>query len=212
MSTQKKHSHNFLDAGHMGKELRTWAVISICFAAMVVEITCGLLFGSLALVADGLHMGTHVIAFFITAASYSYSRVHCDDERFVFGTGKVSDLSSFTCAIVLLGITLLIIYEGVDQILYPIELHFIPALIVSFVGLSVNVASGFFLLFPCGKTNGQVAHGHGHSHGHGHGHGHGQKFLDITDLEAAVGNPVHFGQAGQGHAAHDECFAVKVQQ
>lgn len=194
------HSHNFLGDSHADKEWRTWAVISVCFAAMIIEITCGSLFGSLALVADGLHMGTHVFAFLIAATSYSYSRLHSEDERFVFGTGKVGELSSFTCAIVLLAISMVIIYEGIYQLIYPVALNFVPALIVSFVGLSVNVASGFLLIFPCGDKTSSGPIDHGHTHGHAaHEYRAGFDF----DVEEAVMNPVAAGHTGHDHT-HQE--------
>src|SRR5215471_555598 len=106
-----RHSHIFLGTGHEKSERRTWAVIWLCGAMMVAEIVGGLVFGSIALVADGLHMSTHAAALLLAALAYSYARRHADDPRFCFGTGKLGDLAGFTSAVVLVVIALLISYE-----------------------------------------------------------------------------------------------------
>src|SRR5580704_12126249 len=85
----RDHSHVFLGEGHETNERRTWMVIALCTFMMAVEIVGGLLFGSIALVADGLHMSTHASALLLAALAYSYARRHADDERFSFGTGKL---------------------------------------------------------------------------------------------------------------------------
>jgi cation diffusion facilitator family transporter len=95
------HDHIFLGAAHEQNERRTWAVILLCGVMMVAEIVGGSFFGSLALVADGLHMSTHAGAMLIAALAYTYARKHARDPRFVFGTGKLGDLAGFTSAIVL---------------------------------------------------------------------------------------------------------------
>src|SRR5215467_1821394 len=106
------HSHVFLGEGHERNERRTWTVIALCIFMMVVEIAGGLLFGSIALIADGLHMSTHASALLLAALAYRFARRHVDDERFSFGTGKFGDLAGFTSAIVLAMIALLIGYEA----------------------------------------------------------------------------------------------------
>jgi Cation efflux family len=92
------HSHSFLGVGHEKSERKTWAVIWLCGAMMLIEIVGGLLFGSIALVADGLHMSTHAGALLLAALAYTYARKHADDPRFTFGTGKLGDLAGFTSA------------------------------------------------------------------------------------------------------------------
>ena len=109
------HSHVFLGEGHERNERRTWTVIALCGFMMVVEIVGGLLFGSIALIADGLHMSTHASALLLAALAYSYARQHASDGRFTFGTGKLGDLAGFTSAIVLAMIALLIGYEAVTR-------------------------------------------------------------------------------------------------
>jgi cation diffusion facilitator family transporter len=158
------HDHIFLGAGHESNERKTWVVIALCSAMMLLEIVGGSLFGSLALVADGLHMSTHAGAMLIAALAYTYARKHASDPRFVFGTGKLGDLAGFTSAIVLAMIALLIGYEAVTRFLSPVPIHFGEAIPIAVVGLLVNIASVWLL---SGDHHG---HSHGHSHGHGHDH------------------------------------------
>ena len=160
------HDHIFLGAGHEKNERKTWAVIALCSAMMLVEIVGGSMFGSLALVADGLHMSTHAGAMLIAALAYTYARKHATDSRFVFGTGKLGDLAGFTSAIVLAMIAVLIGYEAVSRFLSPVPIHFSEAIPIAVVGLLVNLASVWLL------SGGDHGHSHGHSHGHGHGHSH----------------------------------------
>jgi cation diffusion facilitator family transporter len=156
------HSHTFLGEGHEQNERRTWLVIWLCGFMMVGEITGGILFGSIALVADGMHMSTHASALLLAALAYRYARRHADDRRFTFGTGKLGDLAGFTSAIVLAMIALLIGYEAISRLLAPVPISFNEAIPIAMLGLLVNVAS--VLLLSGG--------GHAHHHGHGHAHGH----------------------------------------
>jgi cation diffusion facilitator family transporter len=156
------HGHIFLGVGHEKNERKTWAVIALCSAMTLIEIVGGSMFGSLALVADGLHMSTHAGAMLIAALAYTYARKHATDPRFVFGTGKLGDLAGFTSAIVLAMIALLIGYEAVSRFLSPVPIHFGEAIPIAVVGLLVNLASVWLL------SGGD----HDHDHGHGHGRGH----------------------------------------
>jgi len=155
------HRHMFLSEDHQKSERKTWAVIWLCSAMMVAEIVGGWLFGSIALVADGLHMSTHAGALLLAALAYTYARRYADDPRFTFGTGKLGDLAGFTSAIILAMIALLIGYEAVSRLFEPVPIHFAEAIPVAVLGLAVNVASAWLL---SGGDN------HGHSHGHGHSH------------------------------------------
>src|ERR1039458_7830674 len=101
------HNHVFLGEGHEKSERKTWAVIWLCGIMMVAEIIGGLLFGSIALVADGLHMSTHAGALLLAALAYTYARKHANNPAFTFGTGKIRDLAGFTSAFVLPMIALL---------------------------------------------------------------------------------------------------------
>jgi len=120
-------------------------VIWLCGAMMVAEIVGGLLFGSIALVADGMHMSTHAGALLLAALAYSYARRHANDRRFTFGTGKCGDLAGFTSAIVLAVIALLVGYESINRILAPVPIHFAEAIPIAFLGLGVNVVSAWLL-------------------------------------------------------------------
>src|SRR6202161_2021286 len=159
------HSHVFLGEGHEKSERKTWAVIWLCGAMMIAEIVGGLLFGSIALVADDLHMSTHAGALLLAALAYTYARKHAENPAFTFGTGKLGDLAGFTSAIVLAMIALLIGYESVTRIFSPVPIHFAEAIPIACLGLAVNVASAWLL-------SGGGDHDHGHGHGHGHGHAH----------------------------------------
>jgi cation diffusion facilitator family transporter len=156
------HSHIFLGEGHDKSERKTWAVIWLCGAMMVAEIIGGLLFGSIALVADGLHMSTHAGALLLAALAYTYARKHANNPDFTFGTGKLGDLAGFSSAIVLAMIALLIGYESVSRIFAPVPIHFAEAIPIACLGLVVNVASAWLL-----SSGGHHHHGHAHE-GHDH--------------------------------------------
>src|SRR6195952_5423216 len=133
MSDHGTHSHVFLGQGHEKSERKTWAVILLCGAMMALEIVGGALFGSIALVADGLHMSTHAGALLLAALAYTYARRHAGARRFTFGTGKLGDLAGFTSAIVLAMIAILIGYEAVSRFLSPIPIHFGEAIPIAVV-------------------------------------------------------------------------------
>ena len=161
-----RHSHVFLGEGHEKSERKTWAVIWLCGAMMLAEIGGGLMFGSIALVADGMHMSTHAGALLLAALAYSYAHRHAEDGRFTFGTGKVGDLAGFTSAIILAMIALLIGYESVSRLFAPVPIDFAEAIPIACLGLAVNIASAWLL------SSGGRHHGHSHDHGHGQdGHG-----------------------------------------
>src|ERR1700676_5322473 len=159
------HDHVFLGKDHDKAERRTWAVIILCSIMMIAEIVGGALFGSLALIADGLHMSTHAGALLLAALAYTYARKYANDRNFTFGTGKFGDLAGYSSAIVLAMIALLIAYEAVSRLLNPVAISFNEAIPIAVLGLAVNVASAWLL---------SGGHHHGHSHAHGHGHDHGE--------------------------------------
>jgi cation diffusion facilitator family transporter len=178
------HSHVFLGEGHEKSERRTWAVIWLCAAMMLAEIVGGWLFGSIALIADGLHMSTHAGALLLAALAYTFARRYADDPRFTFGTGKLGDLAGFTSAIILMMIALLIGYEAASRLFAPVPIHFAQAIPIAFAGLVVNIASAWIL------SGGQAGHSHGHGHTHGHrlahsGHDHDES-KRIATPEGAV--------------------------
>ena len=167
-----KHRHRYnIEDGH--GERNTRRVIVLTLSMMIIEIAAGYWFGSMALLADGWHMGTHAVALSITAFAYYYARRHSDNPNYSFGTGKVGVLGGFTSAVVLAVIALLIGVESVQRLVSPQPIRFNEAIAVAFVGLVVNVISAFLLQEK-----------HGHHHGHGHDHEHTEKFRD-HNLRAA---------------------------
>ena len=165
------HAHVFLGEGHAVLERRAWAVIALCSAMMVLELVGGLLFGSLALVADGLHMSTHAMAMLIAAFAYGFARRHSANPAFSFGTGKLGDLAGFTNAIVLLLVALFIGYEAVTRFASPVPIAFSEAIPIAVVGLVVNLLSAWLLSGGIDRD-----HAHGHSLGPAHdGHPHAHR-------------------------------------
>ena len=163
------HSHVFLSAAHERSERNVWAVIALTSAMMVAEIVGGAMFGSIALVADGIHMSTHAGALLLAALAYTYARRRADDPRFTFGTGKFGDLAGFTSAIVLAMIAVLIAYESIGRLFAPTPIAFAEAIPIAVLGLVVNAASAWLL------SRGGHDHHHGHGHHHGHSHGHDER-------------------------------------
>jgi cation diffusion facilitator family transporter len=157
----------FLGDAHEHNERKTWAVIAICAAMMVAEIAGGLWFGSVALIADGLHMSTHAGALLIAALAYTYSRRYAADARLAFGTGKLGDLAAFTSAIVLAMIALLIGYESLQRLLNPVPIAFDQAIAIAVVGLAVNLLSAYLL-----RDDHSHHHAGMHDHDHGYRHAH----------------------------------------
>jgi cation diffusion facilitator family transporter len=178
------HGHVFLGEHHGEHERRTWAVVALTAAMMVVEIVGGTVFGSIALVADGWHMGTHVAALAIAGLAYLFARRHVDDARFSLGTGKFGELAAFASAIILGMIALGIGYESVLRLLHPVAIHFREAVPIAALGLCVNLASAWLLRDSHGHAHGQV-HDHGHDHGHDHVHDHGHDDQDDDHAHAA---------------------------
>jgi cation diffusion facilitator family transporter len=155
------HTHDFtVDTTHA--ERKTRFVIGITAVMMVVEIAAGLIFNSMALLADGWHMSTHVAAFLITALAYHFSRRHAADPQYSFGTGKMGVLGGFSSALILAMIALLMAGESAHRFLSPMPIQFNQAIGIAVIGLVVNLVCAFLL-----KDD------HHHDHGHGdHGHHH----------------------------------------
>jgi cation diffusion facilitator family transporter len=194
------HSHVFLGAGHAHNERRTWSVIALCAVMMAVEIAGGIMFGSIALVADGLHMSTHAAALLLAALAYRYARRHADDPRFCFGTGKLGDLAGFTSAVVLAMIALLIGYEAVMRLTTSVAVHFNEAIAIAAIGLCVNVASVLML-------------GGGHDRAHDHDHDDGNHDHGVRDHHAHGDTHAHRDhnlRAALVHVMADAAVSVLV--
>jgi cation diffusion facilitator family transporter len=149
--------HDFIHASERG-EHRVYLVLALTLVTMAVEIAAGFIFNSMALTADGWHMGTHAAAFGITIFAYRYARKNARNPRFSFGTGKVSVLGGFASAIALGVVALLMAAESIHRILEPREIRFNEAIWVAVIGLLVNMVSALLL---------KEDHEH-HHHGHAH--------------------------------------------
>lgn len=165
---QLSHSHHF-GASDRSNEKKTLRVIFLTFATMVVEITAGALTGSMALLADGWHMGTHAFALGITWFAYIMARKYSGNKRFSFGTGKFGVLAGYTSALFLGATAIYMLYESMIRFVAPVQIAFSEAIIVAVVGLLVNVLS-IWVLHSTGD------HGHSHDHKH-HGHRHDHNLL-----------------------------------
>ena len=212
-----RHSHQF-DAGNRAGEARTRWVLALTLVTMVAEIVAGWWTGSMALLADGWHMGTHALALGVAALAYGLARRHAADTRYAFGTWKIEVLGSFASALVLGLVAVGIVLESGLRLWKAEPLSAQTALAVAVVGLLVNLLSAWLLhgagsgdassasepVLAQGNSHAhgeERAQGHDHSqghdpaHGHGHGHAHGHSH----------GHPHAHGHAhGHGHAqGHD---------
>lgn len=141
---QWEHDHRFSAAPAANERNTVWVVV-LTAVTMVVEILAGLAFGSMALLADGWHMGTHVAALGISVFAYRYARRHADDRRYTFGTGKVGVLGAFASAMVLAMVAVLMVGESAHRLVQPQTIRFNEAILVALIGLAVNVVSAFIL-------------------------------------------------------------------
>jgi cation diffusion facilitator family transporter len=172
-----RHEHVF-DGGKPAAERSTLWVLAITVVTMVVEITAGWWFNSMALLADGWHMSSHALAIGLTALAYAMARRYARDPRFAFGTWKIEVLAGYTSALALLGVAGLMVVESVARLVSPEPIRFQEAIAVAVLGLVVNIV--------CALILGRAHHHHDHAHGHAHGHHHR-----------------HHHHHGDAHHAHD---------
>ncbi|HEX2255901.1 MAG TPA: CDF family Co(II)/Ni(II) efflux transporter DmeF [Afifellaceae bacterium] len=174
-----RHSHTFDQERRRAGETRTLIVFALTLATMVVEVAAGIAFGSVALLADGLHMGSHATALGIAVFAYVYARRRAADPRYAFGTGKVNALGGFAGAILLTVFALTMAWEGVARLVDPVEIAFDWAIAVEIAGLAVNGVSALIL----GAGHDDHHHGHSHSHArdddHDHHHHRGHQDLNL---------------------------------
>ena len=156
------HDHIF-DTGNEAAERSTWVVMWVTAAMMMVEITAGWWYNSMALLADGWHMSSHAVAIGLSATAYATARRYAKDPRFAFGTWKIEILSGFASAIFLLGVAVMMVVGSAERIVSPQPIEYKEAIVIAILGLAVNVFCALIL----GK-----AHHHDHSHEHDHGHNH----------------------------------------
>lgn len=206
MSESLRHDHVFLGDAHERNERRVWFVIVLCGAMMIFEIVGGFAFGSIALVADGLHMSTHAGALLLAALAYTFARRYSSDPRFSFGTGKLGDLAGFSSAIVLAMIALLIGYEAVSRIFSPVPIHFREAIPIAILGLGVNLASAW-LLGAGGHDHGHPKNGNDHDH---HDHGADEHRYDHDHAEHGAHHRDNNMRAAVVHVIADTAVSVLV--
>src|SRR3954453_13028876 len=167
-----QHEHAF-DGGNRAAEKRTWIVVAITAVTMVAEIVAGWMTGSMALLADGWHMATHVVALSIAGSTYYLARRWARDHRFAFGTWKIEVLGAYSSALLLGTVSVAMIWESGDRLLHPAQIQYVPALTVAIIGLVVNLVSA--LVLEAGHEHGHEAPGHHqpahHEHAH-HDHAH----------------------------------------
>lgn len=150
-----QQDHDFVIINKQG-ETRTRYVLLLTAITMLAELVAGSMFGSMALLADGWHMATHVAAFLITLFAYHYANKHATNPAFAFGTGKVSVLGGFTSAVALGVVAVMMILESVERLFSPQQIQFNAAIAVAFLGLLVNLISALLL---------KDHHHHGHENG-----------------------------------------------
>ncbi len=155
-----QHDHVFSQDQQRAGEKRTLLVDALNAVMMVVEISAGLIYGSMALLADGLHMASHTVALSVSVFAYVLSRRLAANRRFTFGVGKINSLAGFASAVMLLGFALTMVIESTGRLINPIAITFDQALIVAVVGLIVNGVSAWILM--------STPHKHGHAHAHDH--------------------------------------------
>lgn len=192
------HDHVFLGEGHLANERRTWVAIALTAFMMVAEIVGGTFFGSLAVIADGVHMATHALVFLLAALAYSYARRHASDARFAFGTGKLGDLAGYTSAIVLAMIAAGIGYEAAVRLISPVAIQFDEALLIAAGGLGVNIATAWLL------GGGGDHHGHEYRQSDGHprelhSHAHGEEVYEFDFVDHGHGGALTAAAAFRDH-------------
>lgn len=158
------HKHNFLGISHDHHARRTRWVVALTAIMMVIEIVAGWWTGSMALLADGIHMATHAGALGVAAFAYWFAKRHSSNPRFTFGTGKIGDLAGFASALVLALFAVGIAVESFQRLLQPANIAYSEAIWIAVLGLAVNLASAWLL-------GADHHHDHGHSHHHHHHHG-----------------------------------------
>lgn len=169
-SARWQHDHVFAQDRRRPGETRTLIVVAITAVMMVVEIAAGIVYGSMALLADGLHMASHAAALSIAFLAYVIGRRLAADERFSFGTGKLNSLAGFASAVLLLGFAILMITESSSRFLTPVAIAYDQALVVAVIGLIVNGFSAWLFASTPHHHHAHSADVPEHDHAHHHDH------------------------------------------
>jgi cation diffusion facilitator family transporter len=174
------HAHEFDEVNPLAERRTRWVVL-LTALTMIVELVAGWIYKSMALLADGWHMSSHVIALGLSVAAYAFARRLRQDDRFAFGTWKIEVLGGYTSALMLAGVALFMVYECVGRLLHPMAIAYTQALAVAALGLLVNLVSAVLLA--------GAAHGHAHEHDPGdpeHGLAHEHVHADLNLRSAYI--------------------------
>lgn len=191
-----EHHHDF-STQNQRAERRTVYVLVLTIITMVAELVAGSVYGSMALLADGWHMGTHVAAFVIALFAYQFARKNADNPAYTFGTGKVNVLAGFASAVALAVVALIMLVESIQRLLSPAEIHFNESILVALIGLAINLISALLL---------KDDHHHEHSERHGNAHQHDdtEHSADHSESpEESSAQEYHRTHAGGEHHHHD---------
>jgi cation diffusion facilitator family transporter len=161
-----QHQHAF-NIEKKATEKRTLIVVIITFVMMIAEILVGWVSNSMALLADGWHMGTHAFALGISLLAYILARKYSTDQSFTFGTWKIEILGAYTSAIVLGMVGVIMIFSSLERLLNPLDILYDQALMVAIIGLIINLACAFILNV---KDHAHEPHQHHPEHDHSHSH------------------------------------------
>ncbi|WP_109440914.1 CDF family Co(II)/Ni(II) efflux transporter DmeF [Acinetobacter haemolyticus] len=179
---KRRHSHQF-DQGNPLAQKRILIATLLTAIMMVLEILGGWVFNSMALLADGWHMSSHMLALGLAYFAYRMARHYAHDPRFSFGTWKIEVLAGYSSAILLMVVAVLMAVHSVERLLNPVTIHFNEAIPIAMVGLVVNLICAW-LLHDDGHHRHGHDHHHNHHHGHHHDHHHGHHHHDLNQKAA----------------------------
>lgn len=182
LAATRRHTHAFDDGSPLA-ERNTKRAMILTLVMMVVEISGGWWFNSMAVLADGWHMSSHALALGLAVFAYACARRYASDRRFAFGTWKIEILGGYTSAILLLGVAGLMVFQSIERLFRPSAIHYEQAIAIAVVGLAVNLLCAWWLRDQHHHHH-HHDHGHAHAHDHGHGHGHSHHHHDLNQRSA----------------------------
>ena len=203
-----KHEHHFASAGAAARATALWQVTWVTLAAMVLELVVGYWSGSLALTADGWHMGTHAVALGGAALAMHLSRRAAHSQRFAFGGWKIEMLAAYSSALLMLGVSLSLAWQALQALRQPQPVAYTEAMVVAAIGLAVNLLCAWLLSQPARGDNGHGAHGHVHDHTHAHDHAHPHESHATSAHGHAHAHGDHNFQAAWLHVLADALTSV----
>ena len=166
VAASRMHSHAF-DEGNPLAERNTGRAMWLTIIMMIVEITGGWIYNSMALLADGWHMSSHALALGLSVFAYACARRYAADRRFTFGTWKIEILGGYTSAILLLCVAALMAFQSIERLITPLPIYYSQAIVLAAIGLVINLICAWLL-----RGHHHHDHGSGHDTGHAHAHHH----------------------------------------